>query len=422
MRRFRLLLRLALRNVRRQARRSFLTATAIVVSMMLLVFSRALSEGGHEKWISSAVQLGSGHLVFQTPGFQTRRAIEERLQGGDLRAVDSALRDPLLAARVTATTPRIQVAALASSAASALPVAVIGADPVREAAFSGMDRRLVEGRYLAAEDRLHAYVGEALARRLRLQLGDRLVLTAQALDSSITEQLVRVAGTFRTGIPEVDQGLVYIPLRTAQEWLGLEDGVSTIAVLLRDSWSTGRAVTRARSLLASRAGSVAVLSWREASPELDAAIRIDDFGDYVFHAILFLIVALAIVNTVLMSVLARTREFGVVRALGLRKGDSALLVTLETMTLTLVSGVTGAVLGVALTWLFFRNGLDFTRFMGEQFTAAGAVIDPVFVPAFRGAQIVQSFLFVVAIGLLAALYPAFRATRIDITEAMKFEG
>jgi len=421
-RRFRLLLRLALRNVRRQARRSILTAAAIVVSLILLVFSRSLADGAHEKWIASGVQLGSGHLVLQSPAFQTRRAIAEHLQGADLRAVDSALRDPALAARVTAVTHRIEVAALASSPASALPVAVIGVDPAQEAAFSGMDRRLVEGRYLAAGDRLHAYVGEALARRLRLQLGDRLVLTAQALDSSITEQLVRVAGTFRTGMPEVDQGLVYVPLGTAREWLGLGDGVTSVAVLLRDSWGTDRAVARARTLMADRADRVAALSWREAMPELDAAIRIDDYGDYVFHLILFLIVALAIVNTVLMSVLSRTREFGVVRALGLRKGDSALLVTLETMLLTLVAGVAGVMLGLGLTWLFFRHGLDFTRFMGDQMTAAGGIIDPVFVPQFRGAQVVQSFLFVVAIGFLASLYPAFRATRIDITEAMKFEG
>jgi ABC-type lipoprotein release transport system permease subunit len=337
-------------------------------------------------------------------------------------AVERAVRDPAIARDVAAVVHRVEVAGLASSAAAAVPVAVQGVDPAEEPAFSEMDRRLVDGRYLEADDHLAGYVGEALARRLRLQLGDRLVLTAQALDSSITEQLVRVVGTFRIGIPEVDQGLVQIPLATAQQWLGLDHAVTTVGVMLHDSWATDRVTAAAQSRLAADSGRIAVLSWRRAMPELDAAVRIDDAGDYVFHAVLFLIVALAIVNTVLMSVLQRTREFGVIRALGLRRRDSAALVTLETLLLALLSGVVGIVLGLGLTWGLFRHGIDFTRFMGDQFTAAGTVIDPVFIPQFRVMQVVQSVAFTVVIGLLASLYPAWRATRIDITEAMKFEG
>jgi ABC-type lipoprotein release transport system permease subunit len=422
MQRARLLVRLALRNLRRQVRRSFLTASAMVVSLILLVFSRSIADGGHDKWIDGGVRLGSGHVAFQAPGYAARHAIEYHLGAADVAAIGRALVDPAMAQRVAAVAHRLEVAGLAASAAAAVPVSVQGVDPREEPAFSEMDRRLVDGRYLNADDRLAGYVGEGLARRLRLQVGDRLVLTAQALDSSITEQLVRVVGTFRTGIPEVDQGLVQLPLATAQQWLGLDRAVTTVGVLLDDSWATDRVVARAQELLATDADRIAVLSWRRAMPELDAAVRVDDAGDYIFHAVLFLIVALAIVNTVLMSVLQRTREFGVIRALGLRRRDSAALVTLETLLLALVSGVVGIVLGLALTWGLFRHGIDFTRFMGDQFTAAGTVIDPVFVPQFRVTQIVQSVAFTVVIGLLASLYPAWRATRIDITEAMKFEG
>jgi ABC-type lipoprotein release transport system permease subunit len=420
--RVRLLLRLALRNVRRQVRRSFLTASAMVVSLILLVFSRSIADGGHDKWIDGGVRLGSGHVAFQAPAYRERHAIEHRLDQAAVTAVDRALADPAIAPAIAAVAHRVEVAGLAASAAAAVPVSVVGVEPAEEPAFSEMDRRRVEGRYLAADDRLAGYVGEGLARRLRVELGDRLVLTAQASDSTITEQLVRVVGTFRTGIPEVDQGLVQIPLATAQDWLGLGRAVTTVSVLLHDSWATDRVVAAARRALAADTGRIAVLSWRHAMPELDAAVRVDDAGDYVFHAVLFLIVALAIVNTVLMSVLQRTREFGVIRALGLRRRDSAALVTLETLLLALVSGAVGIALGLALTWGLFRHGIDFTRFMGDQFTAAGTVIDPVFVPQFRVTQIVQSVAFTVVIGLLASLYPAWRATRIDITEAMKFEG
>jgi len=157
-------------------------------------------------------------------------------------------------------------------------------------------------------------------------------------------------------------------------------------------------------------------------PELDAAIRIDDYGDYLFHLILFVIVGLAIVNTVLMSVLYRTREFGVLRALGLTKGETASVVFGEGVLLTLVSGLLGMVIGFAFTWVFFRNGLDYSGMLDNEFTISGIILEPVIVPIFRMVQVFQSLGSIFVIGVLASLYPAYRATRIDVAEAMKFEA
>jgi ABC-type antimicrobial peptide transport system permease subunit len=142
----------------------------------------------------------------------------------------------------------------------------------------------------------------------------------------------------------------------------------------------------------------------------------------VFHAVLLLIVALAIVNTILMAVLSRTREFGIVRALGLRRRDVAGLVVLEGTMLTLLAGLVGLAVGLGGTWLFFRNGLDFSAFSDREWTAAGAVIDPVIVPSFRLQNVLTSVWIVIVIGITASLYPAWRATRIAVAEAMKFEG
>lgn len=421
MQRLRLLVRLALRNVRRQARRSALTAAAMVVGLVLLVMSRSLADGAHDEWIAAGVRLGTGHFAIQAPEFRVRRAIADHLSADDRAAAEAALADPAVAPHLAAVAPRLEITALASAPAAAVPVAVIGVDPEREPAFSEMDRRVVAGRYLAPDDGLQAFVGHELATRLRLRLGDRFVLTASGPDGAIADQLVRMVGTFRTGIPEVDQSLIHIPLPTAQAWLGV-DGVTTIAVLLDRSWDTDRWVERLRRVLAPRADRIVVLSWRAASPELDAAVRMDDYGDYVFHVILFVIIALAIVNTVLMSVLYRTREFGVIRALGLRRRDTATLVMLEGMVLTGISGLVGLILGLAVTWGFFHDGFDLTALMGDQMTAAGAVIDPVFIPQFRIVQLVQSVVSVLVIGIVASLYPAWRATRIDMVDAMKFEA
>jgi len=179
-------------------------------------------------------------------------------------------------------------------------------------------------------------------------------------------------------------------------------------------------VAQLREALAGTAG-VSVLSWREASPELDAAVRVDDYGDYVFHFILFAIVALAILNAVLMSVLNRTREFGVLQALGLTPRQTGLVVFAEGVLLAGLSGVAGILLGLGITWGFWRNGLDFSAFMGRDFTLSGTIVNPVAIPQFRFSQVLWSLLWTAVIGVAASLYPARQAARIDPAAAMKFE-
>jgi putative ABC transport system permease protein len=415
-----ILIRLAVRGLGRNARRSALTAAAMVIGLALLVFSRALSDGGHEQWIDSAVRMSSGHVAVQAPGYLETGKLEHRIEAATLAGVVDAIQSMPADPGVHAWAPRLTVDGLASSAASALPVLVQGVDPVREARFSLVTERLVEGRYLEPGDRLHAFIGIELARRLELEVGNRFVLTAQTASGEIEGQLVRVAGVFRTAVLELDEGLVHIPLETARQWLGTPGAATTVAVLLDSSLETESTTASLREALESEPG-VRVLGWREASPDLDSAVRIDDYGDYLFHGILFAIIALAILNAVMISVLGRRREFGILQAMGLTGHETGFVVFLEGLMLTAVSGVVGMVLGLVFTWAFFRDGLDFSAFIESEMSFSGSVIDPVIVPLFHFRQIVVSVWSIAIVGTLASLYPALRASRLDPAEAMKFE-
>ncbi len=228
-----------------------------------------------------------------------------------------------------------------------------------------------------------------------------------------------MVGVFRTGLPEVDEGLVHIPISTARSWLGAGDASTTVGAILPDSRVVPEVVQAVRSDV--EMDGIRVLGWREAYPELDAALRVDDYGDYVFLGILFAIVALAVLNTMLMAVLHRKREFGVLQALGLTPGETGLVVFTEGLLLTALAGVVGMIAGATLTWVFFRNGLDFSALMSEEMTFGGIVIDPVIVPEFRMVQVVQSFFSIAVVGIVASIYPAYYATKIDVGEALKFE-
>ncbi|MEJ2341748.1 MAG: FtsX-like permease family protein [Gemmatimonadales bacterium] len=417
------MLRLALRNLRRQARRSLLTAAAMVIGGGLLIFSVSLGDGTHEDWIESGVRTGSGHIAIQAPGYLLSHKIEDRLSTETVAAARAALRSPGIAESVLEVVPKLTTGGLASSPTGARPVEVAGVDPVDEARFSTLDERAIEGRYLEPDDRLAAYVGAELAEGLELRLGSRMVLTAQDAEGEISGQLVRVVGIFQTGIPEVDQRIVHIPLRTAGEWLGAEGAVTTVAVLVDRSRVVRRTVRRLEAALAEPIadGRLAVLTWQEAMPELDAVVKVDDLGNYMFQGIMFGIIALAIVNTILMSVLYRHREFGVLQALGFTPGQTGALVMAEGVVLTVLSGLLGIGLGLLVTWFFWRDGLDISFTWQEDWTFSGVVLDPVIVPLFRTARVIQGLLFILFIGTLASFYPAYRATRIDVAEAMKFE-
>jgi ABC-type lipoprotein release transport system permease subunit len=417
------LFRLALRNLRRYARRSGLTAAAMILGGALMIFSLTLGDGGHEDWIDSGARMGSGHLSIQTPAFRLSRKIEDRLTAEARSAAEAALARAGIAPRVTAVVPQLAVGGLASSASGARPAQIVGVDPIAESDFSILDDKLIEGRYLEPDDEASAYVGAGMIEGLDLRLGSRLVLTAQGADGEIAEELVRVVGIYRTGVPEIDQTLIHIPLGTAGSWLNSGDDVTTVAILVDRSSSVEPIARALRTELFDpiETGQLNVLTWRQSSPQLDAAVKIDDLGNYVWQGIMFGIIALGIVNTVLMSVMYRKREFGLLQALGFTPRQTGGLVMTEGLILTALSGFIGVALGLFLTWFFLRDGLDLSFTWDESFNFSGVAIDPVIVPLFTAKRIVQSLVFILIIGTVASVYPAYRATRIDVAEAMKFE-
>lgn len=414
---------LALRNLRRYLRRTLLTAAAMILGGALMVFSLTLGDGTHEAWIDSGVRTDTGHVTIETPQYRQSRKIEDRLSSRTRAEVEEALRHPGLADLVRTVSPKLTISGLASSAAGARPARIVGVTPQQESAFSTVDDQVQEGRYLEEGDRLAAYVGAGLVESLDLELGSRMVVTAQDAHQEIAGQLLRVIGIFRTGVPEIDQSLVHVPLSTAGEWLGSGDDVTNIGVIVENSDAVRPVTRRLEDALAGpiAEGKVSVLGWREAMPVLAAAVTIDDLGNYLIYGILFVIIALGIVNTVLMSVLHRHREFAVLQALGLTPGQTGTLVLIEGLVLTALSGLAGVALGTFVTWYFWGDGLDFSALIDEEMSFSGVVLDPLIIPRFRTTRFVQVLVFILSIGVLSALYPAFRAAKIDVTEAMKFE-
>jgi ABC-type lipoprotein release transport system permease subunit len=316
------------------------------------------------------------------------------------------------------TAPRLTTSALASSASSALPVQVLGVSPSTERQFSLLPQKLTSGRFLSDSDRTEAVVGQGLVDRLGLQLGSRFVVTAQTANGDVQEQLLHVTGIFRTGIREVDDGMIDIPLATARHWLSAPGAATSVAMLLRDGNDVPAVV---RALDPRLPSGTHAFTWRQTSPELDSAVRIDNLGNYLFNGILLAIVALAVLEALLVSVLHRRREFGVLHAMGLSARETSVVVLAEGLILAVVSGAVGMGVGLGVVDILRHTGIDLTAAFGDQLSISGAIVSPIIYPAIHFARAWQGTVVVLALGVLSSVYPMWQASRIDVAEAMQVE-
>jgi len=410
-------LQLAGRNLIRQRRRTALIAAAMALGVAVLIFFLGLGDGMHAQWIDAGVRLADGHLTVERPGFRASGALADRLDSTELAGVEAAVAALGPRAGIAAPAPRLTVSALAGSANAAVPVRAVGVDPTLERALSLLPSRLEAGRFLAPDDRLGAVIGRGLADRLELEVGSRFVLTAQGA-GGVEQQLVRVTGIFRTGIREVDEGVVDLPIETAARWLGVPGSATSYALLLEDAREAAGLVRR---LAPSLPEGVATFTWRETSPELDAAVRVDDIGNYLFNAVLLSLVALAVLEALLVSVLHRGREFGLLRAMGVTAGGTAAIVLAEGLILALVSGGLGLGLGLAITAATGTTGIDLSGALGGQLSVSGAVVSPIVHPVARLSRAWQGLVVVFALGVLSSLYPMWQASRLDVATAMQVD-
>jgi ABC-type lipoprotein release transport system permease subunit len=416
--RTRVLVRIALRNLVRQARRSVLTASAMVLGIGLLMFVVALQTGAHVMYVDSAVRMGTGHVTLEHAEYAGSRDLGHRIPAAGLALAEAAIRQAVHPGDLRAIFPRVTVGGLIQSASSAIPVRIQGVDADREAGVSFMADKVVAGRFLEPADRLGAIIGAGVASRLRAGPGSRLVVMAQGAAGELESQLVIVVGIFETGIPEVDRGVVQIPIATAREWLAIGDDATSLSAVLASDRRT-EAVTRSVRAGLPAGTPIVVMSWREAHPDLYAGLQADKAATYVVFLVLVAIVALAVVNSVLMAVLSRTREFGVLRAMGLDRSAVGLMVVIEGTVLTVASGVAGLLLGAAVAFGLFRDGVNLAALIDiEDLAFGGAVMEPVVFPVLAAGDLAIILAIVMVAGVLASLYPARRATRIQPADAI----
>lgn len=401
---------LAWRNLWRHSRRTWLTVGAMVFSNVLLVFLISLQLGSYQMMIDNSLAAFSGHIQVQHRGYQDDRKIYQVVPGA-----------AELAARVRGTlgidtvAARAEAFALASSEERSFGILLTGVQPQREPLVSTFPGLLREGRYLAEGGAEEIVVGAVLAQNLKVGPGDELTFLGSGRDGSFAAAIATVVGILETGIEEIDRGIAQVPLAWFQQVFTMGDAGHSVVIRLPALEEVEGAVSHLEAMLADQP-ELTVLDWDALQPGLRQAIASDMASAWFMYGVLLLLVAFSVLNTQLMSVLERTREFGVMLALGMRPGRLARLVGMETLLLAGLGLLLGVLLGALLTWYLSHTGFTYPGLeeMAAKFNLPGRMY-----PRISFLSLLSGPLLVFLGALLAALYPALRLLRLQPVSAMR---
>ena len=402
-------LRLAWRNLWRHGRRTWLTVGAMVFCNALLVFLISSQLGSYAMMIDGTLGFLTGHLQVQEQRYNEESKMRYTMPDGI--AVAKALRDstgnPAIAARGSAF-------ALASSEDRSFGIQILGVQPQFEPAVSTLPGLIDQGRYLQSSDAAEIVIGKVLARNLKIGVGDEITFLGSGRDDSFAAGIATVVGIINSGITDVDRAIAEIPLNYFQSIFAMEEDVHSIVVKVDDLDKVAPLKKQIQSQLGD--SSLTVLDWNQLQPGLGQAIQADMFSSFLTYAVLVVLVAFSVLNTQLMSILERTREFGVMTALGVRPGQLGRLVLLETAIMSSLGLLLGCVAGGVLTAYLAHTGisLDAMKEALERYNIEGRLYPQLSIISLFGGPLI-----VFVGGMLAAIYPALRLHTLQPVAAMR---
>ncbi|MGD2123067.1 MAG: FtsX-like permease family protein [Gemmatimonadota bacterium] len=394
-------------------------SSAVAFSYGLCLFSMGIGDDGHQQMLEEAAEAAGGDILVHAEGYWESKS-------SDLVMTDT---DRLLSTvegveGVRAAIPRMIINGLVSSANGNRVLFLQGIDPVRERVLHDHSEDLQAGEFLDETERDDPIIlGAIVVEKLELELGDRVVLTATQPDGEVTRALFHLTGVIETGLKDIDEVMGVTSLSAAQEALGAEGMLTQIGVMTREGVPSDSVASLIEASVRAQGNGLEVLTWQEAIPDMVGFIEVDDAFLYIYLVVILAIVAFAIANTFLMAVMERVREFGLLNALGLRGTGVAGLLLAETLLMTALAMSIGLVLGLAghmaashwgipvAAW-----GVDSMEVSGVDF--ASLVMRSKIIPA----KWVAASILVALVTVGSALYPAWRASRLAPSEAMRFFG
>ena len=400
--------RLAFRNIFRQRRRTFFTVGAMVVGFFLAAVSIGWQDGSYNHIIELFTRAYLGHIQVHAGDYLDRPSLYKNIEGYlDVGEAISSVEG------VESWAPRVLAPGLGSVGEKSANIQIVGIDPELEYRATLFDSKVKSGKSISIDASKEVVIGKGLAKKLRAQIGDEFIILSQAADGSFANDLYDIIGIVESGDEMGDRINAYMHIADAQELFVLEGKAHEIVIMVEDIKRVDRIVGDIESKLAKP--SLEVLPWRKVNEAFYNAMQADRQGNDVVYITIMIIVAIGVLNTVLMSVLERTREFGVLKAIGTRPGQVFRLIITEVFFMSIIGVSIGQILGLTANYILSIRGIK----LNFQIDVAGIPFDTM-----RGEINLKSILvptFIVLFSsIIVSFFPAIKAARTVPAKAMRF--
>jgi ABC-type lipoprotein release transport system permease subunit len=403
---------LSFRNVTRNPRRTLVILLAVLIGVWNMVVLAAITRGMEKEMAVNAVSNLTGSVQIHHPAYTDDPSIENSME--DRRAMDRVLARRL--SEDASFAHRIRVNAVAANARHSSSVTLVGIEPAKEAGISFIGKAVVDGRYLKPDDTNAILVGRSLLKTFDTKIGNRLILMSQDRDNTIASMAFRITGVFRADMESTEKQFVFVPIASADAMLKLGGRISETAVRLKAVDLKGRVEERLAEGVAKDLGKAySVKTWRDLIPMMKAYLDMNDYFLYIWYVVVFVAMGFGVVNTTLMAVYERMKEFGLMKALGMTPTAIVVSVLLESAVILALGVVLGNLLGFATVVLLGHTGIDLSAL------AAGAEmwgLPRVLYPEIALKDVAAAGGVVMVLGVLVSLYPALKAARVTPVEAM----
>jgi ABC-type lipoprotein release transport system permease subunit len=403
------LFRMAFRDLGRNRRRTFFSILAVAMGLGLLITMASFINGEMSNAMDTTIRLQSGHLQIRAQNYDENKTSlkwDDLIEDPDKVAQQIASLEPVVAA-----SPRLFASGIVASRNQSVGVQIIGIDP--DSVTNDPYREgLVSGEFLTPDDREGILIGRPLAAKMGLSVGDQIDLTANTSNGGVSEQVFTIRGIYSTETQAFDNAIVFLPLAKAQAMTQTENHASTIFVLLKDKDQTQAVVNALQST------KYKILTWTTMNEVIIQTENLANSYMSLFYLIVLAVTATVIINTLVMAVFERTREIGILAAIGM-KGRRIMAMFLAETSILAVGGILlGLVLGVLVVSYLERNGL----YVGNMAVGGGGfLIRDMVYAKFSPDGTINVSIMAFIVTLLAGLYPALLAARMEPVEALRAE-
>ncbi len=412
-----LLFRLAWRSLWRNWRRTMIAMAAVIFAITLSIIQRGIQYGTYSETIKSAVRLSTGFLQIQKNGYNKSPTLQKSFE------LTPKIEDAIKSVpQIDGSSPRIQTDALLSYRDQSLGMMIMGISPETEPVITDFEKKINSGHYLAADsinktrNVPEIVVGYRLLQNLEGQVGDTVVVLAQGFDGSLGNMFVRIVGTFKTGSDEFDRTGAFIDISDLQNFLGIGDRINAVAISVQNQDDVEKIAKRLDDVL--KPSGLVALPWQELLPQLNQTIELDNSSGILYIIILLAVVGFGILNTVLMSITERFREYGVMLSLGMSQERLVAAVAMEVVFMLILGFTIGNGIGVAVNSYLIQHPIHLGGDVAQLYREYNFA--PVLVSSLSLKIFLDSTLTILGISIVATVYPLWRVLRLEPLKGIRF--